>query len=135
MFDRLNSYHANIKLTIQVNPSNFLDTKLANINDTYKFNVYRKNIKLLPPWTSKTPKRYKRNTVNGNLHRSKRISSNFDKEIPLIKEIFMKADYPLRFINSVVNKFQKGKKCGDENFIIPTSLFEIAKPFIFVAIL
>ena len=30
----------------------------------------------------------------------------------------MKADYPLRFINSVVNEFQKGKECGDENFII-----------------
>ena len=30
----------------------------------------------------------------------------------------MKADYPLRFINS-----------GDENFIIPTSLFKIVKPF------
>ena len=42
----------------------------------------------------------------------------------------MKADYPLRFINSVVNEFQKGKECGDESFIIPTSLFEIAKPFI-----
>ena len=42
----------------------------------------------------------------------------------------MKADYPLRFINSVVNEFQKGKKCGDD----PTSLFEIAKPLIFVEI-
>ena len=46
----------------------------------------------------------------------------------------MKADYPLRFINSVVNEFQKGKECGDESFIIPTSLFEIAKPLIFVEI-
>ena len=74
------------------------------------------------------------NTINGDLHHSKRISSNFDEEIPLIKEKFMKADYPLRFINSVVNEFQKGKECGDESFIIPTSLFEIAKPFIFVEI-
>ena len=46
----------------------------------------------------------------------------------------MKPDYPLRFINSAVNEFQKGKECGDESFIIPTSLFEIAKPFIFVEI-
>ena len=46
----------------------------------------------------------------------------------------MKADYPLRFINSVVNEFQKGKECGDESFIIPTSLFQIAKPPIFVEI-
>ena len=42
LFDRLNSYHPNIKLTIEVNPSKFLDTKLTNINGTYKFNVYRK---------------------------------------------------------------------------------------------
>ena len=46
----------------------------------------------------------------------------------------MKPDYPLRFINSAVNEFQKGKECGDESFIIPTSLFEIAKPLIFVEI-
>ena len=46
----------------------------------------------------------------------------------------MTADYPLRFIKSVVNEFQKGKKCGDESFIIPSSLFEITKPFIFVKI-
>ena len=36
--------------------------------------------------TSKTPKRYKQNTINGDLHRSKRILSNSDEEIPLIKE-------------------------------------------------
>ena len=43
----------------------------------------------------------------------------------------MKANCPLRFINSVVNEFQKG---GDESFIIPTSLFQIAKPLILVEI-
>ena len=42
LFDRLNSYHPNIKLTIEVNPSKFLDTKLTNINGAYKFNVYGK---------------------------------------------------------------------------------------------
>ena len=46
----------------------------------------------------------------------------------------MKADYPLRLINSVVNEFQKNKECGDESFIIPPSLFEITKPFIFIEI-
>ena len=46
----------------------------------------------------------------------------------------MKADYPLRFIEGVVNEFQEGKKCADESFIIPPSLFEIEKPFIFVEI-
>ena len=52
LFDRLNSYHPNIKLTIEVNPSKFLDTKLTNISGTCKFNVYRKNTKLPSQWTS-----------------------------------------------------------------------------------
>ena len=46
LFDRFNNYHLNIKLTIEVNPSKVLDTKLTNINGAYKFNVYRKNTKL-----------------------------------------------------------------------------------------
>ena len=46
LFNQLNSYHPNIKLTIEVNTSKFLDTKLSNINGTYVFNVYWKNTKL-----------------------------------------------------------------------------------------
>ena len=65
-------------------------------------------MQLPSPWTSKIPKCY---AINGGLHCLKRISSNFDEEIPLIKEKFMKADYLLRFINSVVTEFQKGKEC------------------------
>ena len=132
LFDQLNNYHPNIKLTIEVNPSKFLNTKFTNINGVYIFNVYRKKPTKLPlPWTSKTTKRYKRNTVNGDLHFSKRISSNFDEENPLIKEKFV---FPMCFINSVVNEFQKGKEYGDERFIISPNLFEITKPFIFVEI-
>ena len=41
LFDHLNNYHPNIKLTIEVNLSEFLETKLTNINGAYKFNVYR----------------------------------------------------------------------------------------------
>ena len=46
----------------------------------------------------------------------------------------MKADYPLYFINSVFNEFQKGKECGDESFMTPPSWFEITKSFIFIEI-
>ena len=31
LFDQLNSYHSNIKLKIELNPTTFLDTKLTNI--------------------------------------------------------------------------------------------------------
>ena len=56
---------------------------------------------------------HKWHTVNSDLHCLKRLSSNLDKETSLIKEIFMKADNPLHFNNSVVNEFQKGKECGN----------------------
>ena len=49
LFDRLNSYHTNIKLTIKVNLSKFLNTKLTNINGIYKFNVYRNYLHHGPP--------------------------------------------------------------------------------------
>ena len=134
MFHRLNNYHPNIKLTIEVNPITFSGTKLTNISGPNKFKVFWIKTKLPSPWTCKTKKRYKRKTINGDLPRSKRILSNFDEEILLIKEKFMKADYPLPFINSLVNEFQKAKKCGDESFINPPSFFEITKPFISIEI-
>ena len=37
----------------------------------------------------------------------------------------------MRFINNVVNEFQKVKECGDESSVIPPSTFEITKLFIF----
>ena len=61
---------------------------------------------------------FKQNTING------------DEEITLAKEKFMKADYPLRFINNVINEFQKVKNRGDESLIIKLDLFEITKPYI-----
>ena len=109
MFDRLNNYHPNNKLTIDVNPSKFLDAKLTNINGAYKLNVYWKNTKLPSPWSSKTPKRYKKYIIICDLHHSKRISSDLDEKISLMKEKFMKTTYQLCFNNSVVNEFQKGK--------------------------
>ena len=72
--------------------------------------------------------------------------------MPVIKEKFMKTDYPgnfingvvnkfqkrkerpLRFINSVVNEFQKVKESGDGSFIIPANLFVITKPCISIEI-
>lgn len=65
------------------------------------------------------------NTTSSDLHRSKRTLSNFDEEILLIIEKFIKVDYPLRFINSVNNEFQKG--ADHYNF---TSFIRITKPFI-----
>ena len=61
--------------------------------------------------------------INGDLHRSKRISSNFNQqEVNHIKEKYIEADFPKRFINSVVNDFLSIPK--DEEMIISTWLFD-----------
>ena len=78
LFDGLKYYHPNIKLTIEVSPSKFLDISLTKINGASKFNIYWKNKKLFETWTSKSSKRYKQNTTNGDLYCSKKESSNFD---------------------------------------------------------
>ena len=59
--------------------------------------------KLLSPLTSETPIYYKRKTTKDNLYRSKRIFSNFDVEISLIKKKFIKDHHVLPSINNVIN--------------------------------
>ena len=138
LLDWLNNYYLNIKLTIELNPSKFLDTKLRNISGAYKLNDFKN---LPSPWTSNTPKRYEIwyeiNMINGDLHLSKRILANFEKEISQIKEKFMRADCLLYFINSMVSEFQKGKECGDVTSI-QFQFHQVhqvcLKPFIFIKI-
>ena len=46
----------------------------------------------------------------------------------------MTADYPLSFINSVINESENGKDHKDESHKIPSDLFGITKPFISIEI-
>ena len=48
-------------------------------------------------WSSKVPKRYKRNIIFGDL-----LQTDFDAEATYIMEKFRKADYPLRFIILII---------------------------------
>ena len=57
LFKALNSYHKNIKLTIEVNPIKFLDTHLHNKDGTYVSKVYRKEAKIPAHWSLQIPKR------------------------------------------------------------------------------
>ena len=71
LFFKLNNYHRNIKLTIEISPVKFPDTQLVNLNGKIETKVYRKLNKLPIPWSSNIPKRYKRNAINGDLNRAK----------------------------------------------------------------
>ena len=58
LYERLNNYHPNIKLTIEINPNKFLDTEIIENEGAIETRVYRKATKLPVPWVSNIPKRY-----------------------------------------------------------------------------
>ena len=82
LFWSFKSFYPKHKLTIEVNPVRFLDTKIILNNEgLVTTQVYRKENKKTVPWVSKIPKRCKWNRISGDLHRSRKIASNFDIEI------------------------------------------------------
>ena len=113
-YEALNKYHKNIKLTVEKSPSKFLDTRLLINNGIYETQVYRKETKIPTHWSSSIPKKYKRNAISADLHRSKRILSSFDTEVQIIKSKFKSVGYPLPFIDNVIRTF-KEKNIVDQN--------------------
>ena len=82
LLSQMNKYHKNIKLTIERNPSTFLAIRIdIKENGIYNTEIYRKETKLPIHWSSKVPKRYKRSLIKGDLHRSKKIATDFEKEV------------------------------------------------------
>ena len=86
LFEDLNSYHQNVKLMVEVNPSKLLDTGLIREKGSMLMQVFNEPHKFPVHWSSKIPIRYKRNAIIEELPRAKRIAFNFDKEIQRIRE-------------------------------------------------
>ena len=114
LFKALNSYYKNIKLTIEINPIKFLDTHLHNKDGTYVTKVYRKKAKIPAHSSLQIPNRYKRNSIKVELHRAKKIFTNFKEEIKFIRNKYIKADFSLPFINSVIKDFKNQKKIAQK---------------------
>ena len=104
LFERLSRYHPNIVFTVEENPDHFLDTAFSYTN---KFNcsVFKKPGKLPTHWKSEVPTKWKRNCITSALHRAKRISTDFDKDIKTLEPSFINAGYPKRFISHTINNF------------------------------
>ena len=118
-------------------------TDNVRMKNREKTRLVHKETKLPPHCSTKTPKRYKRNAINGNLHRAKTISSEFDHEIIKIRNKFLLAGYPEKFINSTIKSFHERAKekenentryeeVDDNEFIIPPFLFEESKQQLYV---
>ena len=76
-------------------------------------------------WSSKVPFRYKKNAINGELHTTNKISSNFQSEKARIKAKFLNAGFPHKVIESTINNFNN----VDEELLIPRWVFEITLKF------
>ena len=104
----------------------------------YETQVYRKETKIPTHWSSSIRKRYKSNAIFVDLHRSKRISPNFDMEVLFIKFKCTSVDYPLPFIDNVIGTFKKDNIVDQNNVIddnddeppILPYFFEVNKRFI-----
>ena len=104
---KLNNSHPNMKYTVEVKSEIFLDTKIVYSNDVITTEVKGNDRKLSVHWSLKVPKWYNRNAIISDLNRATHIASFPVDEIPKIKQKFLNADYPYRFINSVINNFQE----------------------------
>ena len=104
LFDAMNKVHTNINFTVEVNPTKLLDTEIVMKGANVETKLIHKETKLPTHWSTKTPKKFKRNAINGNFHTAWMISSNFEAEVKILRDRFLTAKYPLKFINSVIKK-------------------------------
>ena len=135
LLEKMSSYHPKIKFTVELIPEKFLDTRLLiNKNSgLIETKVYRKPHKLPLHWFSKTPIRYKRNAIIGDLHRSKKISSHFPDEVEFIRKKYLSAGFPYRFVDSTIHNFSNPDPSRDEDLpLIPNFFFEPPLPFILI---
>ena len=116
--------------TVEKKPEIFLDTKIGYSNDIITTEVKRNERKLPVHLSSKVPKWYTRNAIISDLNRARRKASFPADEIPKIEK-FLNADYPYRFINSVINNFEE-KSEGTDNYIIPPGFFDVQKKVVLV---
>ena len=92
-------------------------------NNQIKTQVFVKKSMYPVHWSSKVPFRYKKNAINGELHRARKISSNFQLETARIKAKFSKAGFPHKVIENTINNFNN----VDEELMIPRWLFDERK--------
>ena len=63
LFNTLNSYHPNIKFTLEQNPKRFLDTQIIKENNGIKTQVFVKKSMYPVHWSSKVPFCYKKKVI------------------------------------------------------------------------
>ena len=108
---------------LETSPNKFLDTEIIRTHQGIKMQVYSKTKRLPVHWSSKIPFKYKRNSIIDELHRAKRIASDFDGETKRIWSIYTDAGYPKHVIEKTIKNFNRKK----DELLIPSWLFDERK--------
>ena len=126
-FWKLNKFHNNIKLTIEENPTKFLDTNIKRNDDgTSTCSVVNKKEKLPFHWSSMVPTQYKRNVILGDLHRAREIGTSFQHELTRIRMVTQVDLLKLKFGNLQHRRtkwlfllgFLRKEKTSSSNYLI-----------------
>ena len=129
--DLLNSQHNNIKFTVEL-PSDtipFLDVEIRlneTLIDTW---IYRKptNTNLILNFNALCSAKWKSGLILCFLNRAKRICSSdflFDKEVSMLKKMFLNNGYSSSFFDKILASFQSSNKFSqnisfENSFCIP----------------
>ena len=105
LFQSLNSYHTNIKSTLEENPRKLLDIKIIRRNNTISTQAFTKLTKFPVHWSSNIPINYKQKSITSELHGAKKLAVNFEKKIRRIEKK-LHAGNPVKFINDTFFQIQ-----------------------------
>ena len=111
-----------------------MNYKCYLIIEKFAIEKYRKTSVLAVPWVSNIPKRYKKNSINTDSYRAKRVVLNLDNELIITKNKFLAAVYSHKLTNSVINTFIEKKIKKEEKYLIPQNFLEIPKTVIVIEI-
>ena len=119
--DHINSYHPNIKLTVELEMDNtlpFLDVSVTHDQNSFFTSLYRKKTftRLFTDFGTLSPNKYKVNLIRVLVYRAFHICStyaNFHDEVVRIKGILKENCFPLPLVDRVIKtfldqKFSKG---------------------------
>ena len=126
LLENLKSFYEKITFTVENNLRKFLDTQLLLEKKKKKTEVYCTANKFALHWKLQIPNRYKRNSINGDLYRSRRINANFYHEENKIRNKFLTAGY------SIINDFES----KEHDLMISSFLFNSleSKPIVLIDI-
>ena len=112
-YHEMNTLHPNLQFTLERSNNNklpFLDTEVKQLSNRLQTSVYRKptDTNLIMQYTSICPKTWKLGLIDFYLNRALNISSNFvvfKEELTKITNLLLKNQYPIKLIQTKINKF------------------------------